>query len=291
MFAGRLISRLPRHRTVATLFAALALLGAVVVASTPQLNSSWHDREHEIRIDGVNSEWARLDELDKGPAVAVANDADNLYLVVLSSDQQMRRELGRGVILWFDPTGGKKETFAIGIPGPAAGAPAGGQRMSDAPPPPPSTSEAEPIDQFDVYGPGKNQRQLVRLEPHLGVDMAVAVTQGTLAYELKLPLQKDDAKLYAVGARPGATIGFAIATPETPVQPSGGYGGRSGRGGRSGAPDLAPLLQGRGGFGGMGGGGGRRGGSSSGSRSNADGTPVKPLMIWTQLHLAVPAAR
>ncbi len=283
MSVGLAVTHRPRRFAAAVLVSLLTLLVVVVGAAPPQLNAFWRDRE--IRVDGVNTEWVRLDELEKGPAVAVTNDNDDLYMIVLSSDPQMRRQLRRGVIMWFDPTGGKKETFAIGIPG--------------TPPPlrgsdePPATSDAvtaqpEPIDQFDVYGPGKNQRQLVRLEPTLGIEMASALSQGTLAYELRLPLKRDGAKIYAVGAAPGATIGFALATPETPVQPSRGFGrpgGPGGRGGRSiGMFDGATLYQR--GFGGM---GGRRGGGMGGGpQSNQEGAETfKPLKIWTQVHLAV----
>jgi hypothetical protein len=256
-----------------------AAVGGLVVAATPQLNSVWRDRD--IRIDGVSREWPRLDELEKGPAVAVSNDNDNLYVIVLSSDPKMRQQLGAGIILWFDPTGGKKESFGIGIPNHAYL----GHSGQNAPLPDAAVESAtEPIDQFDVYGPGKNQRQLVRLEPALGIELAVATVQGTLAYELKLPLQMDASRQYAVNAHAGATIGFAVATPETPIQPMGGLGGPGGKGGRtgpSGSANLGVFVQGRGGMGGM---GGRRGG---GTRSGAESAPhLAALKIWTQLQLA-----
>jgi hypothetical protein len=259
-----------------------AAAGGLGLAATPRLNSSW--RDHDIRIDGVSRDWSRLDELEKGPAVGVSNDNENLYVIVLSNDPQMHQQLSAGIILWFDPTGGKRETFGIGIPNRAYLGGAGYRAPS------PDTnigSEPAPIDEFDVYGPGKNQRQLVRLEPGLGIEMAVATVEGTLSYELKLPLQKDASKLYAANAHPGATIGFAVATPETPVQPMGGFGGSGGRGGRtgrSGDAKLGAFVQGRGGMGGM---GGRRGGTGGGSQSGPESGPhLSALKIWTQLHLA-----
>ncbi len=98
----------------------LRVSGCRVAGRVPQgraaaIASTW--RTHDIHIDGVNTEWASLDELQNGPAVAFANDDKFLYVIVAASDQQMRRLIATGVILWFDPTGGKKETFAIGLLG------------------------------------------------------------------------------------------------------------------------------------------------------------------------------
>jgi len=260
---------------------AVALLSVVVLcASTPQIVGTW--RGKDIRIDGVNTEWNSLDELEKGPGVAVANDDAFLYVIVTASDQQVRREIGNGVILWFDPTGTKKETFAIGIPGPLRhGPPAGGGRSTQSPETPiPASLPAEPIDDFDVYGPEKNERHWIRMDPALGIEMAAAITEGTLVYELKVPLKKTEAHLYAVGAGPGAQLAFAVATPVvTPAPHPGGTGGTGGGGGYGGG----------GGRGGMGRGGGRSGGTGGGGQSST-APRTAPIKIWTKLTLASPPA-
>jgi hypothetical protein len=260
-------------------FVSLAALFSVAVlgASTPQIGSLW--RSHEIRIDGVNTEWTSIDELEKGPGVAVANDDTFLYVIVTASDQQTRREIGSGVILWFDPTGTKKETFAIGIPGPLRHMPPSGGGRSAQPPEAamPASVPAESIDDFDVYGPEKGERHWIRMDPAFGVTMAAAMTEGTLVYELQLPLKKTDAHPYAVGAGPGAQLAFAVATPTVAPPHTGGTGGGGGYGGG-------------GRSGGMGRGGGGRGGGMGGGGQSPTASQPAPIKIWTKLTLASPPA-
>jgi hypothetical protein len=253
---------------------------AVLAASTPQIASTW--RSQEIRIDGVNTEWTAIDELEKGPGVAVANDDAFLYVIVTASDQQTRREIGSGVILWFDPTGAKKETFGIGIPGPLRHelVPGGGRSAQSPESVMPASLPAQPIDDFDVYGPEKNERHWIRMDAAFGIEMAAAMTEGTLVYELKLPLKKTEAHPYAVGAGLGAQLTFAVATPVvTPAPHAAGTGGGGGYGGGGG----------RGGGMGRGGGGGGRSGGMGGGQSPA-ASHTESIKIWTKLTLASPPA-
>jgi hypothetical protein len=276
MFASR-ATRFPGFtRSSFVGFAALVSV-VVLLASTSQIISVWPS--HDIRIDGVNAEWTAIDELEKGPGVAVANDDAFVYVIITASDQQVRREIGNGVILWFDPTGAKKETFGIGIPGPLRHMqPAAGGGRSSQPPEAgiPASIPAESIDDFDVYGPEKNERHWIRMDPAFGISMAAAMTEGTLVYELKLPLKKTDAHPYAVGAGPGSQLAFAIATPvaTTPPHTGGtGYGGGGGRGG------------------GMGRSGGGRGGGTGGGGQHPAESRTEPMKIWTKLTLAAPPRR
>src|SRR5579871_4326536 len=271
------------HRLPLAGVCAVLLSIATLGASTPALTSHW--RTQDIHVDGVNNEWTSLDVLEKGPAVAVANDDTNLYVIVSASDLQMRRQIGSGIVLWFDPTGGKKETFALGIPGAlrhqsqSSGSPDSAADTS------PVSVPAEVVTDFDVYGPAKNERHWIRMDPAFGIEMASAFTEGTLVYELKVPLAKSDAHPYALDAKPRAVIGFAVATPEVPnVQASRGAGGVTGGAGGGGG------YGGRGGFGR--GGGGRGGGMGGGRSQEYSASRPKPIKIWTKLTLATaPAGR
>jgi hypothetical protein len=143
----------------------------------------------------------------------------------------------------------------------------------------PASIPAESIDDFDVYGPEKSERHRIRMDPAFGITMAAAMTEGTLVYELKLPMKKTEAHPYAVGAGPGSQLAFAVATPVVapPAHPGGtGGGGGYGGGGRSG---------------GMGrGGGGGRGGGMGGGGQNPSAPRPEAIKIWTKLTLAAPPA-
>jgi len=288
MFFSRAIRETNRNRI--WLISVVALSSAVALgASTPQVASIW--RSQDIHIDGVNTEWTSIDELDKGPGVAVANDDSFLYVIVTASDPQMRRQIGNGVILWFDPTGKNKETFALGIPGALRSlAPPGASGSSSDNATVPASVPARTIEDFDVYGPDKNERHWIRMDPAYGIEMAAAVTEGTLVYELKVPLTKSDSQPYAVGARPGSVIGFAVATPDLPAAPSARAGGTGGTGGGGGGGYGGMGGRGGGGMGGRGGGGmgGRGGGMGGGGGQASSASRPKPIKIWTKLTLAAP---
>ncbi|GAB4492058.1 MAG: hypothetical protein OHK0019_13240 [Saprospiraceae bacterium] len=72
--------------------------------------------------DGKPDEWTNFrtkDALD----YAVANDAENLYLCVRSSDRANTMKIMRnGLRIWFDPTGGEAKTREIVFPVPGSDA-------------------------------------------------------------------------------------------------------------------------------------------------------------------------
>lgn len=263
------ISRLVRPwiwTACGALAAAVALPASSVRAADQALASQW--RTKDIHVDGENTEWGPLAVIEDGPAVGVENDADALYVIATTSDQTLRQTLAQGLIVWLDATDHKKKTFGIGIPGVVEPGGAGPRRL--APPtegvllPEPATS----ITQFDVYGPGKKERHLVRLDPSLGVELAAIEDRGVLTYELKVPLAKDGSRLYAVGAAPGATIGIGLESVASPA-PRGRMGG--GRGGRP----MGPL-------------GGRIGGIGTGGFNGGQFSEGRqePLKYWASLRLA-----
>ena len=129
-----------------------------------------------------------------------------------------------------------------------------------------------------IYGQDKNERHWFRMVAAFGIELAADLSEGTLVYELKLPLKKTEAHPCAVGAGLGAQLTFAVATPLVTPPPhgagtggGGGYGGGGGRGGGMGR-----------------GGGGRSGGMGGGQNPAASHT--EPIKIWTKLTLASPPA-
>jgi hypothetical protein len=228
-----------------------------------------------IVIDGRHDDWTgTVEPFGSDPvSIQVANDGEFLYVRLVASDPAVRGQImRRGLIMWFDDGGKTKKRFGLRYPvvessgeqqergrygsGHRGG---GGARNGDRP----SDESYEPADRIDVLSSNKDDERSLTLDHAAGLEAAARVEQGTLRYELKVPLARSTEHPYAIGTAPGKTIGIGIESPkmERPSNASGGGGG--GRGG-----DRIGGMGGHGG-GGMHGGGGERGFQ-----------PPKPLNDW-----------
>ena len=249
---------------------AAALVAAAVAAQVPSITSTW--KNQDIAIDGAIKKWPVLTPLPDGMAVAASNDADNLYLAIVTSDLDRLRQIGTvGLVVWFDPAGGTKEVFGIRVP--AAGTARPGDRFAGAGDDQPSRDRPQPkVTWVELMGPGKNDLRRIELAAEDTIAAAAANNDGTMLIELKVPIGTGPKDFpFGIGATLDRPLGLEIEAPKTGAQYSGSInrGGGGGFGGRGG----------RGGYGGGGYGGGNQG-MSRGSRSS------KELKIWTTLTLA-----
>ncbi len=222
--------------------------GAMARADDP-VQSRW--RTEDLRIDGAMTDWPELTFVSKEVSTSVANDAQDLYIIVATSDSAVNLQLTRaGLAVYLDPTGGKGLGFGIRIP-PL------GNRLDPANAPRGGADEPPLLSYFDVLGTGDEIRR-VELEDGTGIDLRIGSHDGTFFMELKVPFATAAGRPFA----PGITlakgeVGLGIVTPD-PQRVA-----RTGRGGRGGA------------FSGMGGG--------AGMPSPPKG---KALNIWTKVVLA-----
>ncbi|MEO8481179.1 MAG: hypothetical protein ABI634_03150 [Acidobacteriota bacterium] len=256
----------------------LSPLANLSAGPDPVVASEWKSRD--VRVDGRIEDWARLTTLDKGPAVAAANDADFLYLAISATDPEMRRTLERGLVVWVDSTGAKKADVGFQLPAMTRGR--GFGPGSDTPDPDSSAAKPASIDELDVLGPGQ-QRHLVPLNVSLGLSAASAMDQGAIVFEMKIPLTLSADHPYAVGAAAGKSLALGLFTPE---QPKPGSGGEERGRGRTGGGMGGGGGYGGGRGGGYGGGGGRRGGGGGSPSGGPAGDAVKPVKVWVKLQLA-----
>ena len=250
--------RLPRLLWASGVAATLA--AATLAAAPAGLTSAW--RGEAVTIDGLPSEWPKLEGLPRGPEISVANDDQFVYLFVSSGEEGMRDLLATGLVLWLDPNGGKAQTFGVWVPGVTL------RPLPGSNPVIPDSAtgvDAKTLDRFDLLGPGKSQRRLVDITPALGIALASATDDRRVMYEARIPLAKTAERPYAVGAAPGKTIGLGVATPEAPRD-------------RSGRRDV--LV----GSSGTIGGNPWQGGGFAPFRERPES--VKPLEVWTTVRLA-----
>jgi hypothetical protein len=247
-----------------------------------------------ITIDGKFDDWwGHLEPFGDDPiSVQFLNDGEFLYVRLTASDAAARMQIMRlGMTVWFDPAGGTKKKLGIRYPvveqgeggggegeggrGGRGGGGYGGGRRHGGDGPPPEES-GPPMDRVDILGPGKDDARSLTRDHLSGVDVAIHAEQGTLQYELKVPLARTTEHPYAIETEPGKTIGVGVETgklkmPSFGSGRGGGFGGGGGGGGMGGGGG-----RGRGG-GGMGGGGGRGGG---GQRGQEPPRPAKPMKPW-----------
>jgi hypothetical protein len=303
MMTKRCLNRRPGLRQAALLLIVTVFAGGIV-ADALRIESAWSAEAPAIdgQLTDWSAPLVSLESVPL--SIGVRNDGTFLYVALASSEQSTRMMLGAaGFALWWDPAGKDKKSSGITIPPTMAGGPGmrgrgqfGGPPDQDGQPPsqgappqgqgspplgqsgpprqgqegqPPAGARGpkiEPITHIEVIGPGKGDRRRLELvfAKTVGLDAASRMSEGVLAYEIRVPLSVSDGQTYAVRSTPGGTIGLGIETGQIPRP-----GGRGGEGG------------GRGG--GMGGGppgGGREGGMRE----------MKPIKTWIVVHLATPPA-
>ena len=271
-------------RTAAGAFLALLLVWTFTACGDYELNSLWLG-DAEVTVDGDISDWrGSLYYLEKEKAsVGIRNDAEYLYFCLVTQDPtRSRQAVSQGLILLFDPSGGKDKAFGINYPvGAGFGMrPQPGQR-GEAPDPEQmrenqeaaASASLEKLKFLDADGQELNQ---IKVDELTGEFTIAAESRGDMfIYELKLPLRESSDLPSALGVEPGRILGIGLEIPKLEMpsmrgsRPEGGMGGRPGGGRPGGMP------------GGMG--GGMRGG---GGRGNMTPDISKGMKLWSKVLLA-----
>jgi hypothetical protein len=271
----------------------LAFAG-LAAAERPRFES--RPRDAAIAVDAKFDDWygALQPFGDDHVSVQFLHDGEYLYMRLTASEPGMRMQIVRqGLTVWFDPAGGTKKHFGIRFPvvergdpgdqGRGAGGFGGGRGRRGAGERDAPAEDVSPTDRVDILGPGKQDARSLTRDHLQGVDVAVHNEQGTLQYELRVPLAKTADHPYALDAIAGRPFGVGLETGKRQQRTfgSGGRGGGFGGGG----------MGGRGG-GGMGGrGGGMRGGRGGRGDDERGFQPPAPLKGWALVTIASAPAR
>ncbi len=248
----------------------LLLVLSLAGCGMDDVRSTWRGRA--VVIDGINEEWDGLLHPigEKGSSIGVVNDSSYLYLVVVTSNHDIQRQVfRRGVIVWFDRSGGKDKKFGIQYPlseGPPMGDRGAAQEFPTLRPP------AGMSDEVEVFE-GEQKHTRMTMAQTGGMEIRFRTVHDTLVYEMKVPLYDDGRHPFAIGTSAGVQIGVGIETAaaRAPERPSGG------------------MAEGPGGPGGEGMGGHRGGGRSGrgfGGGERPEGSDSSPIDYWARLQLA-----
>lgn len=272
------------ERLLSPLFMGAFVISVSILAggcsSTAELSSSWN--ANQIVVDGHADDWGGhfFYLKDSHVSLGLRNDQDFLYVCLMSSEGQFRRQMmGLGLTVWLDPEDGKKWGihYPMGFVGQGERPSFNREEMGGER----DTAQilGQLLQNLEILGPGKDEHQQFSAIEVPGIGVRVGSSQGSVVYELKVPLRESSDHPYALGAGPESTIKLALETGkfEGRSREGGmGEGGRGVGGGRGGG--------GRGGFGGRGRGGGGRGGEGGGGM--ASGERPEPLDFSAVVHLA-----
>lgn len=267
---------LPRYRFALCVIAPQILLLAAIFSApgcgtSMELTSELTNRE--VSIDGSSTDWTDMQTKIAGPDVRIGikNDKDNLYVCLTSPSRSTQFQmLALGTTVWFDAEGKKNKTFGIQFPVQGL---LQGRRFS----PPANPEDAKRVmdalvaaaqRQFEIIGPVAGERKKIADRQAKGIDVHLGYEDGTLTYELKLPLQRTAAVPYGATLNPTQPLSIGFET--------GDYGEM-----------MRSQMGGAGRPSGGGGGGGRRGGGGGGAAAGMPGgdTP-EALRHWLTVHLA-----
>ena len=253
-----------------TLLSAIILLAVATLSgcsSTLELTSRWTN--HELKVDGTGTEWNDAATLIPGPQVLVGikNDRENLYVCIRTSNRTTQVQmLALGTTVWFDTEGKKNKTFGIQFP--VSGLIQGRRFPSQQNPEELRRFVDAAQRQFEILGPGKGEHRRIADKQEKGLDVHLGFADGTLTYELKIPLHKTAEHAYAVGADPSKPLTIGLETGDYSDAMRAQLSGSSRPAGGSGA-----------------GRGGRGGGQSPGGMGS---DAPEPLKHWLIVHLTVP---
>jgi hypothetical protein len=241
-------------------------------------------RDREIIVDGKIDDWqGTLTFLeDANLSYGLANDAIDLYIVLVVGDRGVRRQIiMSGLYLWFDPEGDKGKRFGIRFPiGLQEDAASLMSLMREQDPSEFQAQFDESVVDMMVGGAGDDTFRRVGAKELDGIKAAAVTDENKLVLEFVVPVANAGSFGYGVGAQAGSVIGLGFETVEIDrdklreqVGDGGTGGGRGGKGG--------------GGRGGMGGGG--RGGTrpSGGQRPEMP----DPIEVWAKVRLATGAVQ
>jgi len=243
-----------------------------------QFQSGW--KNQDINIDGKSDDWVgHLIFMDKqNVSLGIQNDSDYLYACVVAEDQAViSRILRQGMIVWFDPEGGKNKILGIKYPKGREGMqPEDREALRPG-------SKTDPQNKRPALLAVSHEVEILqnskvpvqRTTDNLkGIEVFLNRSAGLIVYEIKVPLQTNNERPFAINAQEGAEIGIGIEVPKmtlTMNRPAGGMGG-VGMGGRGGS------IGGRG--------GGMIGGTPGGGMPDLRGNMQKNMKIWAAVQLA-----
>ncbi len=254
-------------------FISIALVGTSGCGSSTEIPSFWNN--NEVVVDGNGAEWKSNTFYlnDQHVTIGARNDQNFLYICLMSSESQFRRQMvGAGLTIWFEADGGMGKWgvhYPIGFAGQGKPPQDDNQDREGAQEDREQMMQAA-LQQLEILVPGKDDRQqFSTLQQMPGIEAKIGNSTNSVVYELKVPLHKSKDYQYWIGPDNLATVkvSMEMGNFEKGKRQSMNSGDEGGEGGEGGGGYGGGGR--RGGGGGMGGGRGGRGGGGGRQQGSA----------------------
>jgi hypothetical protein len=276
-------------RILFNLLSVFFLLVPMLQCNSPDIESAW--RKNEITINGNPDEWAGSIQYSNGNKLGIGfmNDEKNLFICITSYDRQINSQIiGFGFTFLIKPKNGHGKVFGIRFP---CGMDKPGHRphsphemgnnpdmMNDMM----NEDFEKSLQTIQIIGPRETDTLPMFMVQAQSAGLTARIRllpNGSLCYEVKLPLRPDSSGKLAINVGNDSIVTFSCETSVPgggqkfsggpPSGPTGGMGG--GSGGMGGGPGGGAGGPG----GGMGGGpgGGMGGGPGGGMGGGPGGGP------------------
>ena len=244
-----------------------------------KLASDW--QQGEMNIDGSDSEWQRGLYYDKESDMVygVRNDDKYVYIFLKTQNRSTQMQIMRqGLTIWFDREDGKNQTFGVKYPMSRQETNAG--FSLDTNEEKLHTFLDQEFPEMEIIGPKKENIQRFSALEAPGIRVKIGRINGTLVYELCVPLNRTSEHPFAIEPISAHRIGIEFETGEfKPEQSKGGMRAGGGHSRGEGMDEGNPVEGG-------GTGGGRRShgsGNQGGHSGNLEKT--KQMELWLSVQL------
>lgn len=193
----------------------LAVLSQAIYAR-PKVKCVW--KKNPVTIDGLNKEWIGfLNIIEKeSMALGVKRDEDFLYLGVLfSRGPKLKQVSKQGMIVWFDPEGGKQRKIGVQFPL-GQGEPGSFQDPINHGPKknPPMNQTAEKSKpektRFVFLVAEEDDESILEYLEAENIEVQSDQLGQTLFYELKIPLNRSKDQPIGIGVRSDKKLGIGF---------------------------------------------------------------------------------
>jgi hypothetical protein len=157
--------------------------------------------------------------LDDGAVwLGVVNDADYLYMCVMTSRRPLQRQImASGFTVWFEQ--GQSKDGSVGIRYPIGLVPSGAMASASSPPREPgekpsldSETLAASLATLEILGEGEGETRRVPLGSIPGLEVTVNGREDWFTYELKFPLRSVEPGALALSRNPGEEVTMRLVS-------------------------------------------------------------------------------
>ncbi len=246
-----------------------------LTAHADDVQSVWN--QEAVTIDGWANEWQGQGYSyfnDENTALAIRNDADNLYIIILSQDKRYVPSLARGgITFWLNPKANKDKQLGFEYKTPLRMRPPENNSQGSDRPARQWRGRRDTVTSFTMIS--GDQKQAIGQDSPTGTKAAATIDNGKYCCEIQIPVSElKDHGIDLQSLKEGELgLGIESGKFERPERRDGGFGEGGFHGGFNGGGMQGGGMRGEG-----------RGKFEGGRRG--DFVQPEQLKMWVKVALA-----